>query len=166
MVREIRKAADLLLEPDLKTDQVAHMLKARLPSQRYWAVLACLYRGEHLTRALDAELGQLLRDPSRSVQIAAAEALATHPRDEQQRSRAIKVLLENSDPTASSAYHAVAALNALDHQPQAILKPLKDRILKLPTSDPNAPGRSNGYAGRMHKHIATPIPDYFPWERK
>ena len=165
-VPEIRRAADLLLEPELKVDQVAHMLKARLPSQRYWAVLACLYRGEHLTRALDAELGQLLDDPSRSVQIAAAEALATHPRDEQQRSKALEILLENSDPTASSAYHAVAALNALDHQSQAILEPLKDRILKLPTKDPNVPGRPNGYAGRMHKHIATPIPDFFPWEKK
>jgi len=165
-VPEIRKAADLLLEPELKVDQVADMLKARLPSQRYWAVLACLYRGEHLTRALDAELGQLFDDPSRSVQIAAAEALATHPRDEQQRSKALEILLENSDPTASSAYHAVAALNALDHQPRAILEPLKDRILKLPTKDPNVAGRPNGYAGRMHKHIATPIPDFFPWEKK
>ena len=165
-VPEIRKAADLLLQPDLKAGQVAQMLKAKLPSQRYWAALTCLYLGEHLTQTLSRELAQLLNDSSRSVQIAAAEALATYPLDEKQRSAAIESLLGNSDPTASSAYHAVAALNALDHQPQSILKPLKERILKLPTRDPNVPGRPNGYAGRMHKHIATPIPDYFSWEKQ
>ena len=165
-VPEIRKAADLLLQPDLKAGQVTQMLKAKLPSQRYWAALACLYLGEHLTQTLSRELVQLLSDSSRSVQIAAAEALATYPLDEKQRSTAIEVLLGNSDPTVSSAYHAVAALNALDHQPQSILKPLKERILKLPTSDPDVPGRPNGYASRMHKHIATPVPDYFSWEKQ
>ena len=42
----------------------------------------------------------------------------------------------------------------------------REGLCKLPTNDPNAPGRPNGYAGRMHKHIATPISDYFPWEEK
>ena len=165
-VEEIRKSADLLLQPDLKADQVARMLTAKLPAQRYWAALACLYLGEHMSHALSKELSTLLKDPSRSVQIAAAEALATYPPQEKIRSAALEVLISNSDPTASSAFHAVAALNALDHQPQSILEPLKKRILALPTTDPDVPGRPNGYAARMHKHITSPIPDHFPWEKK
>lgn len=164
-VDEIRKASDLLLNPKLKAGEVAALLKAKLPAQRYWAALSCLYLGEHLTQTLSEDLEALFDDSSRSVQIAAAEALATYPADEKQRNRALAVLLANSDPTVSSAFHAVAALNALDHQPASILKPLKETILKLPTKDPNAPGRPNGYASRLHKHIATPVPDYFPYEK-
>ena len=75
------------------------------------------------------------------------------------------VLVDNADPTKSSAYHAVSALNALEHLP-ILPKALKEQILKLPTQDPNAPGRPNGYASRMHKHIASPIPDHFPSKGK
>ncbi len=162
---DIRKAADLLLQSDPQSDQIERMLKAELPAQRYWAALACLYLGEHMSKTLSKELTALLKDPSPSVQIAAAETLATYPASEKQRKTALEVLLSNSDPTSSSAFHAVAALNALDHQPQAILEPLKQRILALPTNDPDVPARPNGYAARMHKHIASPIPDRFPGEK-
>ena len=99
------------------------------------------------------------------MQIAAAEALATYPAGAKGGEEALEVLLANADPTKSSAYHAVAALNALDHQPQKVLEPYKQRITKLPTNDPYAPGRPNGYAARMHKHITEPIPDTFSWEK-
>ena len=110
-------------------------------------------------------LTTLLEDSSRSVQIAAAEVLATYPVSDAGQKHAIEVLLANADPTVSSAYHAVSALNALEHQPQRILEPYKPRILKLPTKDPDVPGRQNGYAGRKHQHISSPIPDYFSWEK-
>ena len=165
-VDQILEAADLLLQPDLQEKKVARMLKAELPAQRYWAALACLYLGERMSHALGKQLTGLLEDPSLSVRIAAAETLATYPVREEMRSTAIEVLLTNSDPTVSSAFHAVAALNALDHQPQSLLEPFKKRILSLPTTDPDAPGRPNGYAARMHKHIASPIPDYFPSQKR
>ena len=141
------------------------MLRAKLPAQRYWAALACLYLGKKVTHNHEEALSSLLKDPSRSVQIAAAEVLATFPINKQGANAALEVLLANADPTISSAYHAVAALNALDHQPQQILEPYKQRIARLPTNDPDVPGRPNGYAARMHKHIASPVPDYFSWEK-
>ncbi len=164
-VDEILASANLLLDPDLRPDAVAPSLKAVLAARRYWAVLACLYLGEHFTHSLESNLAALLDDPSRAVQIAAAETLATYPVDEAMRERAMNVLLENADPTKSSAFHAVAALNALDHLP-ILPGDLKQKIAKLPKRDPKSPGRVNGYAERMHRHIATPIPDHFPGPRK
>ena len=159
-VDEIRKSADLLLNAELKPGGLAPMLSAKLPAQRFWAALACLYKGEHFSHALSSQLTALLQDPSRSVRIAAGEVLATYPSDKKQRDLAMAVLLENSDPTKSSAFHAVSALNALEHLP-LLPKPLKEQIAKLPTNDPNVPGRPNGYVSRMKSHIASPIPDHF-----
>lgn len=164
-IQKIRKASDILLDPRGSEKGILQMLQADLPAQRYWAALACLYLGEKVTQNHTRLLTTLLEDSSRSVQIAAAEVLATYPVSDAGQKHAIEVLLANADPTVSSAYHAVSALNALEHQPQRILEPYKPRILKLPTKDPDVPGRPNGYAGRMHQHIFSPIPDYFSWEK-
>ena len=160
-IADIRESADLLLDPRLEPAKVAPHFEAEHPAQRYWAVLACLYGGEHFTHELTKKLTGLLADSSRAVRIAAAETLALYPFDDETRRKAEHVLLENADPTKSSAYHAVAALNALDHLPAASAD-LKAAIAKLPQKDPSAPGRANGYASRLHQHIAHPIPDYFP----
>ena len=45
-VDEIRKSADLLLNADLKADDVIPMLNAKLPAQRFWAALSCLYNSQ------------------------------------------------------------------------------------------------------------------------
>ena len=164
-IDKIRAASDILLDANGGEQRIATMLRAELPAQRYWAALACLYLGKKVTHNHEGALSSLLKDPSRSVQIAAAEVLATFPINKLGANAALEVLLANADPTISSAYHAVAALNALDHQPQQILEPYKQRIARLPTNDPDVPGRPNGYAARMHKHIASPVPDYFSWEK-
>ncbi len=164
-IDKIREASDILLDANGGGQRIATMLRAKLPAQRYWAALACLYLGKKVTHNHEEALSSLLKDASRSVQIAAAEVLATFPINKQGANAALEVLLANADPTISSAYHAVAALNALDHQPQQILEPYKQRIARLPTNDPDVPGRPNGYAARMHKHIASPVPDYFSWEK-
>ena len=164
-IDKIRAASDILLDANGGEQRIATMLRAELPAQRYWAALACLYLGKEVTHNHEEALSSLLKDPSRSVQIAAAEVLATFPINKLGANAALEVLLANADPTISSAYHAVAALNALDHQPQQILEPYKQRIARLPTNDPDVPGRPNGYAARMHKHIASPVPDYFSWEK-
>jgi uncharacterized sulfatase len=164
-IQRIRKASDILLDTTVDEERIVNMLRAKLPAQRYWAAHACLYLGEEVIHKHLEALNSLLKDPSRSVQIAAAEALATYPAGAKGGEEALEVLLANADPTKSSAYHAVAALNALDHQPQKVLEPYKQRITKLPTNDPDAPGRPNGYAARMHKHITEPIPDTFSWEK-
>lgn len=165
-IKEIRKAADLLLDSNPTPERIASMLKAKLPAQRYWAALACLYLSKNVTEPLHDQISSLFQDPSRSVQIAAAEVIVSQSANQSAVARALDVLLTNSNPVTSSAYHAVAALNALDHQSQSVLEPLKERILKLPTRDPNVPGRPNGYASRMHQHISSPVPDYFKWEKK
>ena len=160
-VEEVLKGANLLVSPTLSPGEIKANLKANHPARRYWAALACLYLGEHFTHTLAADLEPLLADPSRAVQVAAGETLATYPVDEAMRERAIEVLIANADPTKSSAFHAVSALNALEHLP-FLPREAKERVLKLPTRDPSLPGRPNGYAERMQKHISNPIPDHFP----
>lgn len=165
-VAAIRKAADLLLKSDLKPGDVAEALGAAHPANRYWGALACLYKGNEFVKAQRASLLKLLKDDSASVRIAAAEALGTFPPQAADRATALQSLLLDADPTKSSAFHAVSALNALEHLLEHLTPEMKTAISKLPKQDPKAPGRVNGYAARMHKHIATPVPDFFPGQRR
>jgi hypothetical protein len=53
-----------------------------------------------------------------------------------------------ADPTRTSAYVGIAALNSLDALgPKAA--PLIDSIRTMPTRDPRAAGRANGYVSRL-----------------
>lgn len=165
-VDSIRKAADLLLSAELKPTDVSGALAAQHPANRYWGSLACLYKGEEFVKAQRTALLGLLKDESASVRIAAAEALGTFPVEGSDRTAALQALLSDADATKSSAFHAVFALNGLEHLLEHLTPGQKEAIAKLPKQDPKAPGRVNGYAARMHKHIANPIPDYFPGQRK
>ena len=92
------------------------------------------------------------------MRIAAAETLALYAPNENTRNLAIATLIENADARKAGAYHVVAALNALEHLP-SLSKADKELIAALPKTSDTDPGRANGYAARMHEHIANPIPD-------
>jgi uncharacterized sulfatase len=156
---EFGRARDLALASGTGPEDVRPYLNSKAdPAVRYWAALYCLYRGEHFGQKLHPDLRRLLQDASRSVRIAAAETLALYAPDEQTRDLAIDTLVDNADAQKAGAYHAVAALNALEHLPSLSTK-VKAEIAALPETSNTAPGRANGYAGRMQQHIANPIPD-------
>ncbi len=150
---ELREARNLALDPEASVETVRNYLTSRRDASiRYWTALYCLDRGRGLVRKLETELVGLLGDPSRSVQVAAAEALGIHSQDAATRQRAIRTLMANANPEAVEAYHAVAALNALDHLPE-LPGHVKEEIRSLPHKAKNTPGRANGYVSRMLRHI-------------
>ena len=88
-----------------------------------------------------------LADSSASVRVAAAEALGQYGgADDLQR--ALATLKEAADPTRTNVYVAIAAMNSLDALGMKAA-PLADAIRALPTKDPKAPERANGYIGSL-----------------
>lgn len=80
---------------------------------RYWSAVGMTIRGTSAVRQSAPALEKLLSDPSPSVQVAAAEALAhfaTGPAVE----KALGVLLAAANVDKTPYYAAVAALNVLD----------------------------------------------------
>jgi uncharacterized sulfatase len=92
------------------------------PAVRYWTALGILMRGEKMPEAL-------LKDPSPSVRIVAAEALAD-----------TGTLLSLADASKHGAYVAVQALNAIDALGDRAAS-IKAQVKALPKTDPNAPER-------------------------
>lgn len=107
---------------------------------RYWAALGFLMRGKDAVTGNKGVLQLALKDPSPSVQIAAAEALGQFGgKDELDAS--LKVLIERGQPKNNSHYISMAALNALDRLGEKA-RPASAVILAWPTegSDPNHRG--------------------------
>ena len=152
---ELTAARDLLLADHDAIQLRRHLHSTSDASIRYWAALSCLYRGAAVTHEVEEDLRRLLTDESRGVQIAAGEALALHATDEGLRQRAVRTLLTNADARAYGPYHAVAALNALDHIPD-LPDSVRQSIALIPPKALNTPGRANGYAVRMHEHLLDP----------
>jgi len=114
---------------------------------RYWGAAGLLMRGRPAVNSSRAELLAALSDTSASVRVAAAEALGQYGDDLE---RALDVLKEAADPTRTSAYVAIAAMNSLDALgPKAA--PLAGFIRSMPTDDPKAVERANKYV-RMLRH--------------
>ena len=114
---------------------------------RHWGAMGALMRGALAVAAMKSELTAALADPSPSVRIPAAEALARHG-DAADLTRALAALRECADPTKTSAYAATAALNAIDEL-GVKAAPLFATLRELPTTDPRTPARGNGYVQRL-----------------
>lgn len=80
---------------------------------RYWAATGFLVRGKEAVRKNGSKLREVLKDPSPSVRIVAAEALAKYGTDEE-LALALDVLVQNASLEESSLFVAMLALNALD----------------------------------------------------
>jgi arylsulfatase A-like enzyme len=155
---ELRSARDLALRNFDLASLRSYLTSPSDASIRYWAVLYCLYQGQSATQQVQAELLDLLKDPSRGVQIAAAEALALHASGEESRELALRTLLTHANARVAGAYHAVAALNALDHLP-SLSESVRKEIAQLPPKALNTPGRANSYGPRLHQHLLDPPSD-------
>ena len=118
---------------------------------RYWGAAGLLMRGQTAVNTCKAELLTALADSSPSVRITAAEALGQYG-DTTDLQRALATLKAAADPTRTSAYAAIAALNSIDALgPKAAS--LAGFLQTMPTTDPKAVARANGYAGRLQADL-------------
>ena len=145
-------AADVatLMRPEA-VPQLAQYLKDGDSGVRYWGAMGALMRGSAGVGALRAELRTVLDDAAPSVRIAAAEALVRYGRPEDS-APALAALKVCADPTKTSAFAGIAAMNTIDEL-GAKAAPLRDFIRTMPTSDPNAVARSNGYVARLQAYV-------------
>lgn len=151
-----------LMEPSA-TPQLRAWLSDPDSGVRYWGAMGARMRGRPGVQALHAELVRALDDASASVRIAAAGALALHgePAD---LPRALNTLQACADPTKTSAYAGVAALNVIDELGDKA-KPLVPFLRDLPTVDPHTRARGNDYVHRLRAHLLTKFGES-PGERK
>jgi uncharacterized sulfatase len=114
---------------------------------RYWGAMGALMRGSTGVEALRAELSTALDDASPSVRIAAANAFARHGRPAD-LIRALATLQQCADPTKTSAYAGIAAMNVVEELGEKA-RPLLGFVRTMPTADPQALARGNDYVHRL-----------------
>lgn len=118
---------------------------------RYWGVMGALVRGKPGVDALAAELRTALADAAPSVRIVAAEALVRYgaPSDV---TAGLAALQASADPTKVGAYASIAALNTINEL-GAKAASLHDFVRTMPSSDPQAVARGDGYVARLQSYI-------------
>ena len=147
-LERIMSAAELATKPtqgDLPA--VQKLLADQDSGARYWAATGLLVRGAPAIAKSRDQLLTMLKDPSASVRIVAARALGLHG-TENDLPAVLAVLEELMQPAKSGAYAAMMALNAIDAM-GAKAAPLRPKIKSMPSRDPSAPGRANGYVPRL-----------------
>ena len=133
------------------TKQLTTALADADSAVRYWAVLGMTMRGQPAVAATHDRLAALLGDPSPSVQVAAAEALAKfgEPTDLEQ---ALSVLVNLADVSRHGVWVGMAALQVLDEL-DAKAASVADQIRALPTLDPAAHPRYRSYPAWIRKSL-------------
>ncbi|MHC5002561.1 MAG: sulfatase-like hydrolase/transferase [Planctomycetota bacterium] len=126
---------------------------------RYWAALGLLMRGGASVAAGRSELRAALADPSASVRVTAAHALARAGGPEDLEP-ALRVLIAAADLRRHGIYVAMLALNALDDLDRRAAA-VADAVRALPRDDPAAPRRVIQQFGRL---IDKTIADLDPQE--
>lgn len=135
-----------------KTDlaRLQTMLGDEDPIVQFWAARGLVNR-EHRSRSIDESLEQLMLKGPISASIAAAEALIGAS-DENLRQSATARLIELADPTKTSQFAALAALNILDTK-VSLSEEQRTFIKRLPRSADPAPERAERYVGQIMDHL-------------
>lgn len=118
---------------------------------RYWAAVGLLVRGPKGVSTSTEALRKLVLDPSPSVRVPAAEALAAWGEGEDARNGS-DALLQLADARRHGYLVAVAAMNAIDNLPQAA-RPPRSALEALPTTATGVHERMNDYLVRLKKHL-------------
>jgi uncharacterized sulfatase len=122
------------------------------PVVRYWAIVGLISKHQNELMAVHDRLTRLLSDGVPCVRIVAAEALGRFGSDKD-RSAALAVLVELSDPSQQGVATAILALNSLD-----TLSPLQaDVVAKLKANSElpaGTPQRMREYVPRLIERIA------------
>ena len=148
-VYEMAEVASMM-KPDV-LDELKAGLKDSDSGVRYWAAMGLLMRGESAVESGRAHLRGALKDESPSVQITAARALGQYGSDAD-LGMALDVLEKLAPPDKNGAYVSMLCVNAIDALGDKAA-PLMDTVKNMPTQDPSAPGRANGYVSRLVKNI-------------
>jgi uncharacterized sulfatase len=127
--------------------QLQSYLKDADSGVRYWGVMGALMRGPAATQAMREGLLAALEDPSASVRIAAAQALARHGAASD-LPRALDTLRACADPTRTSAFAGIAAMNVIDELGERA-RPLLGFVRGMEVRDPQTPSRNNDYVQRL-----------------
>jgi uncharacterized sulfatase len=114
---------------------------------RYWAAMGLLMRGAPAVEAAREGLRAALQDESPTVRVVAAWALGQHG-NATDLPPALAALKDLAPPDRNGAYVAMLALNAIEALGEKA-EPLKGMLKTLPSRDPKAPGRANGYVDRL-----------------
>lgn len=127
--------------------QLQSYLKDADSGVRYWGVMGALMRGPAAMQAMREGLLAALEDPSASVRIAAAQALARHGAASD-LPRALDTLRACADPTRTSAFAGIAAMNVIDELGERA-RPLLGFVRGMEVRDPQTPSRNNDYVQRL-----------------
>jgi len=145
-------AAEMATRPESGSDeQLRQFLHDGDSGVRFWGAVGALVRGEAAVAALHDDLLPALADSAFSVRIPAAEALVRYG-NAADAAAGLAALAEAADPTHSSAYAGILAMNAIDVLGERAA-PLLEFIRTMPTRDPHAVNRANGYVERLRKKI-------------
>jgi uncharacterized sulfatase len=135
-----------MLKPEA-VPQLVEGLKDSDSAVRYWAVMGLLMRGSQAVTGAGDGIRRALNDSSPSVRIAAASALGGFG-NENDLPVVLSALKELAPPEKNGAYVSMLALNAIEALGKKAA-PLLDLIKTIPTRDPSAPERANGYVARL-----------------
>jgi choline-sulfatase len=126
-------------------------LKDSESAVRYWAVMGFWVRGSEAVDGARDALRAALRDESPSVRAVAAWTLGVCG-NEADAQAVLPVLRELASPQDNGAYVALMAVNAIDAMGEKAAS-LVAYLRTMPRNDPKAPGRANGYVGRVLEKI-------------
>ncbi len=118
---------------------------------RYWAALGILMRGRGRFDLAGPEYRRALDDRSPDVRVIAAQALARYGDDEDRR-RALSVLLGLSDRSRNDVFVTMAALGALDALGPRVA-PIADAIGALSAEGDVPDPRYSSYVPRLLQHV-------------
>lgn len=121
------------------TTQLRQAMQDSDSGVRYWGAMGVLIRGESEFSALHQAVVTALSDPSPSVKIIAAELIARYGTDDE-RQRALAVLISLASPVENGLYVSAQALNAIDALGTKAAS-LKDKVAALPPPPADATDR-------------------------
>jgi uncharacterized sulfatase len=139
-----------LLQPEA-LPQLRNGLKDSDSAVRYWAAMGLLMRGTNAVETARNDLRAALKDESPTVRIIAARALGQFG-NEADLALALAVLAELAPADKNGAYVSMLDLNAIDALGRKAA-PLIDTLQTMPTKDPSAAARANGYVQRLVKDM-------------
>ncbi|MAT68273.1 MAG: sulfatase [Planctomycetaceae bacterium] len=135
------QAATTATDLSVGAADVGAMLADADSAVRYWGALGLKFRGAAAVSQFTEQLGQALADPSPSVRVAAADALATCGPDAQ-RAAALATLVDAIASDKCNRFESLAAANVLDAL-DATAESVLDKMRRLSELAPKR-GGANG----------------------
>lgn len=149
-LERIVRMADLASNSDHSpsvTEQLISGLEDSDSAVRYWAAMGLGMRGAAAVTSGRSHLIDCLSDPSLSVRVTAAEALAHHGAPED-LDPCLDTLIHAADYRNSDVYIATLAMNVIDQLDEKARK-LVPAIRQIPTQISGYPGRASSYIERL-----------------